>query len=262
MKTLIFDIFGRMAHFRRFYSSVTSLSYYFPPRNTVIGLIAAILGYDRDSYYKILGRENLGIAVSINNRYGLRRLVMNTNYLDTDNISLKRFRGEGKKPTTIEYILPMPPEQEVSYRIYTIPLRQELNYIIDELATRIERRKYVYPISLGPANCLAYAELVSSSADIEILKIEDKVSLPLTTVVPYSIIPEDGLMFDTGKKIILEDRLPPDFAEERKIDGGSSSRSYLFEMYGEAINLNLDSRASGNIFRTSIEGRDVYGAFM
>ncbi len=262
MKAVIFDISGRMAHFRRFYSSVTALSYYFPPRNTVTGLIAAILGYDRDSYYAMFSRKNLGVAVSINNKNGLRRLMLNTNYLDTDSVTLSKLRGKGKVPTAVEYVLPMPPETDVSYRIYIISLNHELDNIVDELAARMERREYAYPPSLGPANCLAYIELISPSIDAEILRVygEEKISLPISTVIPYSIIPEDGLKFDAGKKIVLEERLPPDFADGRSIEG--ASMSYIFEYGGNAINITLDSRASEKIFKVGIEDRTVYGALM
>jgi CRISPR-associated protein Cas5h len=65
MKLLQFDIYGRLAHFRKFYSNVTSLSYYFPPRNTIIGMIGSILGMQRDSYYGILSDNKLGVAIRI-----------------------------------------------------------------------------------------------------------------------------------------------------------------------------------------------------
>ncbi|MCS7245973.1 MAG: CRISPR-associated protein Cas5, partial [candidate division WOR-3 bacterium] len=43
-----FELKGKFAHFRAFYSNATAISYYFPPRTTLVGLVAGILGRERD----------------------------------------------------------------------------------------------------------------------------------------------------------------------------------------------------------------------
>ncbi|MBC7076121.1 MAG: CRISPR-associated protein Cas5, partial [Syntrophomonadaceae bacterium] len=63
MKVLIFDIKGRFAHFRKIYTNSSSLSYTLPPRTTVMGMIAAILGRERDTYYEEFNSQNMDIAV-------------------------------------------------------------------------------------------------------------------------------------------------------------------------------------------------------
>ena len=47
MRGVIFDIEGKFAHFRKIYTNSSSLSYLVPPRTTVQGIIAAMLGYER-----------------------------------------------------------------------------------------------------------------------------------------------------------------------------------------------------------------------
>ena len=51
MDLLVFDISGKFAHFRKYYTNSSSLTYLVPPRTSIYGLIAGILGLERDSYY-------------------------------------------------------------------------------------------------------------------------------------------------------------------------------------------------------------------
>ncbi len=249
MKVLIFDVIGRMAHFRRFYSSVTALSYYFPPRNTVMGMIAAIMGYDRDSYYDNLSRDKIGIALAI--RTKMRRLILPTNYLDTDQISEDRLRGKGKVPTTIEYILPFL-DKELSYRIFICGL--DNTTILDELKYRIQNCLYVYPLSLGAANCLARAEYVYAG---ESKIVDNREERPISTVIPIDCIENNGLKINKDRRIILEERLPPDLGPRRSIIG--NSRNYIFEENGKDINVITKPDYT---FKVDMGGEVIYGIFM
>lgn len=51
-KVLIFDIKGPMAHFRKFYTNSSSLSYLVPPKTVVAGLIAGLLGLPSERHTK------------------------------------------------------------------------------------------------------------------------------------------------------------------------------------------------------------------
>ncbi|RKY84621.1 type I-B CRISPR-associated protein Cas5, partial [candidate division KSB1 bacterium] len=119
---IIFDLFGPIAHFRKFYTNSSSLSYSFPPRTTVTGLIAGILGMERDSYYDEFNSSRCSVAISIKNK--IRKIMQTVNLLNTDEFS--SFRNVFKNmmlrknlhPTPLELIFPALPEKEVSYRIY------------------------------------------------------------------------------------------------------------------------------------------------
>ena len=49
MQVLTFDLVGKMAHFRKYYANNTAMSFSVPPRTTLMGVLAAILGLPRDS---------------------------------------------------------------------------------------------------------------------------------------------------------------------------------------------------------------------
>lgn len=48
----VFEVSGRMAMFRKPYTTTSSVSYPFPPPTALAGMIAAILGYDNGASEK------------------------------------------------------------------------------------------------------------------------------------------------------------------------------------------------------------------
>ena len=73
MEVLIFDLSGKMAHFRKYYTNSSSLTYYFPPRTVIIGLIAGLIGKERDSYYEIFSKDKAYVGISIKSNIQSRR---------------------------------------------------------------------------------------------------------------------------------------------------------------------------------------------
>lgn len=61
-RVLIFDAHGT-AHFRRVEGNSTAQTYRVPPKTTVAGLIAGLIGYPHDSYYDQFRAHNSAIAV-------------------------------------------------------------------------------------------------------------------------------------------------------------------------------------------------------
>lgn len=79
MKILSFRLQGKMAHFRRYYSNSSALSYSVPPRTTVAGMVAGLLGYPRDSYYDIFSLDHCRIALM--NGSPVKKLMQKMNLL-------------------------------------------------------------------------------------------------------------------------------------------------------------------------------------
>jgi len=252
---LVFDIYGYMAHFRCFYSNVTSLTYYFPPRNTIVGMLACILGFERDSYYELFSRERCDVGLAI--LTPLRKLMFSTNLLDTDQVSIRRLRGipgksgSGRTPTVVEFVFPTPPHRRFGYRVFVTHEQYDL---LKELHNRLLSKRYAIQPALGPANCLVDLEHVYFGK-LELLDPEGE-EYPIVTVIRQDLIAEQGVRPTEGVKIMLEEKLPPDFTVGRMPAG--QSKNYLFELGGKPIRIRVRDR----VFRFQLDGKSLYGVFM
>ncbi|MEM2587152.1 MAG: CRISPR-associated protein Cas5 [Candidatus Caldarchaeum sp.] len=250
MRMLAFSAFSFMAHFRRFYSTVTSLSYYFPPRNTIIGLLAAVMGLDKDSYYDLFSRQQCRVAVSL--LTPVRKLTQKLNCLDTDDIKIPRFRGIGNRyPTTTELILAEPPHQRVGYAVY---FSHENAEVFDELRKRLRSNLYAYPPSLGAACCLADLFLIFDG-EAQIIAADGE-EFQIHTVIREDLIADKGVVPKEGLKIMREEGMPPDFKTGREISG--PSLNFIFEASGKPMVIKV----RGEVFHIRLHDRDIYGVFM
>jgi len=247
MRLIIFDASSFMAHFRRFYSNVTSLTYSFPPRNTLAGMIAAVLGYDKEAYYRVFSRDLCKIALAF--KVPVRKETLNIKYLNTDSASLPNFRGEkGTVPTNVEFVLPAPPHERLQYRIFVTHFKEE---ILDELVRRLEARRFVYPPSLGPAYCLADLTLVADTQAETIMAKGEEYEVSTVVREDYGeFVPKEGV------KVMLEERLPPDLGPGRT--PCSASYNYIYEYSGRPVTVKV----VGEVFRVQMRDGNVYGVFM
>ncbi|BCU68007.1 hypothetical protein HS7_14440 [Sulfolobales archaeon HS-7] len=221
MKVLRAVIKGKMAHFRKVYSNSTSLSYYFPPRTTVLGIIAAALGKERDSYYSEFNVYNVGVATLT----PLRKLVTAEDILDTDELNTTKFRGfSNRVPTTKEIVIASRGDF-LSYEIFINPLNQELEKSM---------REPVYPLSLGPANMLAWVDEVEEV---------DCDELPSGSAEVVGAVPaEVKVKFSSKVQISLEDTVPRDFSSGR-VPG--RARNYYFSVNGSPYEIEYNSPLNG-----------------
>jgi len=114
-KFLIFDISGEFAHFRKFNTTTSPLTYPVPPRTTLAGMLGAIIGLDRFSFYEIFSRENSFIAVQVINP--IRKTSHAFNLIDTK----KSFFNISNR-TQIEFEL----IQNAHYRIFVSVLDEKI----------------------------------------------------------------------------------------------------------------------------------------
>jgi len=233
-----------MGHFRKYYTTVTSLTYAFPPRNTIVGIIAAILGLKRDSYYDLFSRSKSKIGLQI--LTPIRKVSFSTNYLDTDQLNYRRFRGESIVPTRIQYVMSID-ANPLKYRIF---LEHEDIKLVETLKNRLREGKIYYPLSLGAANCLAFISDFRDM-DTDILNIEDEKEFDIVTVIRQDHIKIDPKK-NSGKRIMIEERIPPDFEGDRQ--PSSKSINYIYEANCKPMTISV----KGKIYRIDAE----YGTFL
>jgi CRISPR-associated protein Cas5h len=142
-KVLIFDIWADWGFFRKIETTSSPQSYSFPPRTTIIGIIAAFLGHDRDSYYELLDPNNCNIALQILNP--IIKMKHNTNLIDTKKIT-KDFLFSGRTQVPFEYL------KNPKYRIF---FNHKDKAVYEKLKESLIEHKSVYTITLGLAGNIA-----------------------------------------------------------------------------------------------------------
>lgn len=176
MKVLVTDIYGSFAHFRVIYTNANALSYSFPPRTTIAGMIAGIIGKERDSYYDEFSQKNIRISVR-----GIKRIkkqVFVVNYYKTEKEKIRALldRKFETYPTKLELVLP-DGDDILGYRVYIG--EGENRELYEEIKRAFEEKRMKYSLSLGLSEFLGWYEYKG-----EYEAIEDK------TKTVHSVIPE------------------------------------------------------------------------
>ena len=84
LKLLSFRVSGQFAHFRKFYTNASSLSYMIPPRTVIIGMLASVLRYERDSYYEVFCPDKFRLSAAVTPGTQIKKKMQSLNYLHPD----------------------------------------------------------------------------------------------------------------------------------------------------------------------------------
>ncbi len=198
---VIFDLTGAFAMFRKFYTNSSSLSYPFPPRTTAAGLIAGLLGYERDSYSEDLGPERCDIAVSV--KVPGRRVMQTVNYVMTKGSVWTKnaggFDGTGNMlPTPVEWVFPALGETRLRYRVF---VHHQNPAFAKRLSDTLRDGSHVYPPYLGMSECLGQVDHIATLEDWH-LSVKDG-EIPLSTVVPSEALAGSPRL-EEGTQIVKE----------------------------------------------------------
>lgn len=175
MKAVIFDLCGKMAHFRKYYSNSTALSYLVPPLATVKGLLAGLLGYERDSYYTEFSNAHCKIGIAV--KSPIKKLTQTMNLLQIK--SLNDLAGQNHIPNHVqnhtEYVVPKDIRKD--YIRYEIIVYHDKDTVMDKLETCICGDSLTYTsqgtnLFLGSAQCPGWIEN-GRVVDVMILQSKD-----------------------------------------------------------------------------------------
>lgn len=187
---LSFTVAGPWAHFRRIDTTTEKLTYRVMRRTTVAGLIAAVLGEPRDSYYDTFAPNASAIAISPQCALETQSVPMLT--LPTKSGDIKTAEGvsgktvidpeviaKERKRRTFEYVV------DAAYRIDVVLDDDET---FNRLREYLETGRSVYTPSLGKSECLAEIADVNCST-VEAGGDSDAIS---STVPEQYVIPTPG----------------------------------------------------------------------
>jgi len=214
IKVYSFDLCGYMAHFRKRYTTSSALTYYLPPRTTITGIIANLLGMPRDSYYEQFSSEKMQIAVACKSE--ARRIVQGLNLLHIEGTETKKCSSQ----TKFEFLVPK--EDYLRYRIW---LAGDSIKELDELFNDGIYKSRGASVSLGPAFTLGWIENIST--------IQGTPGAEQALI--HSAVPDTTEIFISPENKIFKEDLFLDFSPQRN---PKNFRSIVFDVAGKPIKCN------------------------
>ncbi|MBC7081361.1 MAG: type I-B CRISPR-associated protein Cas5 [Thermoplasmatales archaeon] len=195
-KVLVFDIWGDFAHFRRIETTTSPLTYSIPTGTALSGIVSAILGQERDSYYNVFHPENVRWAVRV--LHPLKKIRININLINTklgfylwDIIQGKE---QPRSPTPFEFL------KEPKYRIYIWLKDKELQ---NKLKKYLQNHQSFYTPYLGISELIANFNFVGEFDNVIELKSKNKEEV-------HTVIRKDRstLIVDEEGLHIVKERIP------------------------------------------------------
>lgn len=216
---LSFTVRGPWAHFRRIDTTTEKLTYRVIPRTTVAGLIAAVLGRPRNSYYDAFAPEASAIAITPQSRLDTMSVPILT--LPTEEGDIKTAAGvTGKTVVDPEQIYKERKRRTFEYILnpaYRIDLVLDDVTTFERLSQMLNEGRSVYTPYLGKSECLATIENVTRKT-VETAESVKRVD---------SIVPENHAVPTPGEPLRME-RTP---AYMRADDSGRHTTGFLSYAY-------------------------------
>jgi CRISPR-associated protein Cas5h len=215
---IVFDLWGDYAHFRKYFTTTSPLTFLLPPRTALMGLIGAISGLKKEEYIPALAGDQAQLAVSICTP--AKKVRMAENLIDT---KTALFMGKIKNRTQIRLELVKDPR----YRVYVGLQSQALRDLLKEM---LVAHKCVYTPYLGISELIANFSFVG--------EYEAEARAPDEHVNIVSALNADlirDLTIEDNKEYFSE-VMPCDMAADRSVTRYSK---IVYERNGQAINAHV-----------------------
>jgi len=256
MDILSFDISGKFAHFRKFYSSSTALSFSIPPRTTIIGILAAILGKEKESYYEDFASDKIRIGIAVCSK--LKKSFHRLNHLKITGPS--DFRGANLHiQTPFEVISPENfASGLITYKIYVSYFEEGKN-LFDELKSKISNYSNSFPISFGVAPFSAKIHNYILYNDQNIREIEvDSETISFNSAVNSENVLELFYNRENISEFMIEDEImPADF--KANFNRELSKMNKVLFIDGDNI---LRVKFSGKYYQLNKDGANINIQFL
>lgn len=234
-KLLAFDIWGDYGYFRRGYTTTSTITYPFPSRTSIAGLISAILGIEKDNYHDIFNEDNSKIGLRILNP--ISKININLNYINTKLHKSFSLAATGENPRVrvhAEFL------KNVKYRIYVSLNDKQL---MEKLFNLINNHKSIYTPCLGISECIADFKIAYD----DLINIESTHGENIN--INSVILKENGINIEPNKDYGMI-KSPGFMNNERKV---LKFLEYYYEKNGETIQIN-----NGNYYKIEEENIILY----
>ncbi len=264
MEILSFKIRGKLAHFKKYYANNTAFSFTIPPRTSLMGMVAAVMGWARDSYYEDLASEKIRFGVRVLSP--LKKSFHRLNFLSiksTGDMAKKwssDFRGEGGRiQTPFEIVSGWDINKgEVIYHIFISPTESGTD-IFENIKIQFTQNEPVFNVTLGTANFTASINEVEIIDSEKIIEKSSDDFVEMHTAIPSSHVLD--LSFSKVEfrnyNFIEEDMMPGDFMENSNREVRKMNR-LLFSITPNPIHVKLNSP----FFQTELHHETINLQFM
>lgn len=156
-KCLSLTVDSQWGHFRKVDGNIVKRTYRAIPRTTIAGLLAAIMGLERDSYYDLFGPDASALAISPVTNLETMSMPMNTMSTDDDSINSLKANRKGIKMSSVDQTAD---RQQHNYEVLREP-EYRIDVWLDDaehyqkLKTHLEEGTMVYSPSMGLSEYLA-----------------------------------------------------------------------------------------------------------
>jgi CRISPR-associated protein Cas5h len=216
MDILAFHLRGKMAHFRKYYSNSSALSYWVPPRTTLIGILAGLLGMERDSYYERFSLEECEIGLALCSP--LKKTIQKMNLLMIKSSNDLNGSAEHHSQTATEFVIPW--DLVNGYLDYKIWIHHQNKAIQAGLLKLLspEHESFYYSkgiaLALGSAQNLGWIETDKIYQGEPLQDVEEK--RHIASIVAAKDLTQLDVITDGNYSYLKED-LPLEFDRERKL---------------------------------------------
>lgn len=233
MQVLSLHFKGKMAHFRKYYSNSSALSYFIPPRTTIIGIIAGILGYKRDTYYEDFSLKNCGISLACCSP--LKKVTQTMNYLMIKGKNDFNGSQDNHSQTSMELVIPEDIKKGcIDYEIFIYHRDDSVMRKLNDICIKglPVYKSHGISAALGTAFNLGWIEYGGVFEGNERLNGEANISSIMGTDNIERIL----LKSEKADNFLIKERVPIEFDDKRRITK-NGLKDFVVDLKGNAADV-------------------------
>jgi CRISPR-associated protein Cas5h len=200
MEVITFKIEGDYALFKKPFANNQPQSFIVPPKTAILGMVGAILGFEKNEYIEKLGFDRVKYGVKLLNR-SISKELFGINLMNLKNI-ITNFdknpirNGNHRTPTRFEVL------KDIEYQMF---LHFEDKSIGDEFYQRLSENRFEFEPFLGMAGMFMRVS--------EVEKIE--ASKEINSDIIYTSFENSSIDFKIGDNHIYIEKLPYSMDSDR-----------------------------------------------
>lgn len=237
---IVFDIWGDYGHFKKIYTTTSPLSYDFPPKTSIYGMLGAFLGLDKEDYLKHINKDTVKIALKIKNPIQKTNIALNLIDTKRDKIKKSNISLDNKsiKSIKIYNVNLIPNRTQIRFEMLKNPKYRLYVHLTDEklyskLKKLLEQHKTVYTISLGLSELLANFEYMGEFEFEK--KVSDDEYTTINSLIRRDNIINDDINLELNKEYLFS-KIPNEMDENRLT---TEYIDIFYERNGESINCKV-----------------------